>query len=77
MPLSLVELKEKLKPQLESLLNVSDFKIVSAEHKNNVWIIMVEYQKPYKGPAGGITYFRNEVTGMVVNDETGEIQTML
>ncbi len=77
MPLSLIELKEKLKPQLKSLLEVSDFKITKAEHKDNNWIIGVEYQKPFKGPAGVMTYFNTEFKAMSVNDETGQIEAML
>jgi predicted type IV restriction endonuclease len=75
--LSLIELKEKLKPQLESLMEVKDFKITIAEHENNFWILGIEYQKPYKGPSGVMTYFKNETKGIVVDDDTGQIEAII
>lgn len=77
MPLSLIELKEKLKPQLESLLEVNDFKIIMAEHKDNIWILIVEYQKPYKGPSGAMSYFKTESKSIAVDDKTGQIEGIL
>ncbi len=56
MVLSLTEVKDKLKPQLKILLDVDDFKIITAEHKDNSWLVFVEYQMPEKGPSGVMLY---------------------
>ena len=45
MDLSLIEVKDKLKPQLNSLWGIDDFKIVRAERKDRFWVLMVEYQE--------------------------------
>ncbi|AGO61907.1 hypothetical protein [Ferroplasma acidarmanus] len=42
MELSLVEIKEKLKPQLKSLLDVDTFKIVAAERKEKFWVLVIQ-----------------------------------
>lgn len=77
MALTLVEIKEKLEPQLKTLWDVEDFKITRAEHKDNYWILGLEYQKPTKGPAGVMEYFNTEFKAMAVNDDTGQIESIL
>lgn len=77
MPLSLVEVKEKLKPQVKSLWDVDDFKIVKAEHKADTWVLGIEYQKPTKGPAGVMEFYSTTFQAIAVNDSTGQIEVML
>ncbi len=77
MVLSLIEAKEKLEPQLKSLLDIDDFKIVTAQHDKNTWILFVEYQIPEKGPTGVLVYYKTKTTGFLVSDEDGKIETML
>ncbi|EQB69317.1 MAG: hypothetical protein AMDU5_GPLC00004G0287 [Thermoplasmatales archaeon Gpl] len=76
MVISLIEIREKLKPQLKALLDVDNFKIVSAEHMEKNWIIVVEYQMPEKGPAGILVYYKTEIAGLKVSDEDGTIESM-
>ena len=71
MLLSLIELKEKLKPQLESLLGANEFKIVIASHSSNSRSLEIEYQKPYKTPSGDMTYFKTDSKFIIVDDGTG------
>ncbi len=77
MPLSLVDVKEKLKPQLKNLWGIDDFKIVIAEHNNQRWMIFVEYNEQETGPSGVMKYYKTQKTGLAVNDETGQIEAML
>ncbi len=77
MSLSLVEIKEKLKPQLKELWGVDDFKIVTAEHKDQWWMVFVEYNAQETSPSGALKYYKIKKTGLGVNDETGQIEAML
>lgn len=77
MVLSLIEVKEKLKPQLKVLLDVDDFKISSAEHKDNRWVVLVEYQTPEKGPSGIMVYYKTKTIGLSVDDQSGKIEAMV
>ncbi len=77
MLLSLVEIKEKLKPQLKSLWGIDDFKVVRAERKDKFWILMVEYQESEKGPAGVVQYFKTKISGLSVEGETGKIEALI
>ncbi|MCL6089419.1 MAG: hypothetical protein M1393_00055 [Candidatus Thermoplasmatota archaeon] len=77
MVLSLIEVKEKLKPQLKSLWGIDDFKVVRAERKDKFWILIVEYQESERGPAGVAQYFRTKTSGLSVEAETGKIDTLI
>jgi hypothetical protein len=77
MLLSLVEIKEKLKPQLKSLWGIDDFKVVRAGRKDKFWILMVEYQESEKGPAGVVQYFKTKISGLSVEGETGKIEALI
>ena len=74
MDLSLIEVKDKLKPQLKSLWGIDDFKIVRAERKDRFWVLMVEYQESEKGPAGVAQYFRTKVSGLFVDAEIRNLE---
>ena len=77
MLLSLVEIKEKLKPQLKSLWGIDDFKVVRAGRKDKFWILMVEYQESEKGPAGVVQYFKTKISGLSVEGETGKLEALI
>ncbi|HII82162.1 MAG TPA: hypothetical protein HA269_02565 [Ferroplasma sp.] len=77
MDLSLVEIKDKLIPQLKILWGIDDFKIVRAEHKDKSWVLTVEYQESEKGPAGIAQYFKTKTSGLIVDAETGKINTLI
>ena len=77
MDLSLIEVKDKLKPQLNSLWGIDDFKIIRAERKDRFWVLMVEYQESVKGPVGVAQYFRTKVNGLFVDAETGKIESLI
>ena len=77
MELSLIEVKDKLIPQLKILCGIDDFKIVRAEHKDQSWVLIVEYQESKKGPAGVAQYFKTKTSGLIVDTETGKIDTLI
>lgn len=77
MVLSLIQIKEKLKPQFKTLLEVDDFRITAADHKNNLWIIMVEYQIPEKSLTGTALYYKIKNSVLKITDEDGNIEEML
>ena len=77
MVLSLVEIREKLRPQLKSLWDIDDFKVVRAERKDKFWILIVEYQESERGPAGVVQYFRTRTSGLSVEAETGKIDSLI
>ena len=77
MDLSLIEVKDKLKPQLNGLWGIDDFKIIRAERKDSFWVLMVEYQESVKGPVGVAQYFRTKVSGLFVDAETGKIESLI
>ncbi|WMT53515.1 hypothetical protein [Ferroplasma acidiphilum] len=76
MVLNLVDLKEKLKPQLKNLWGIDDFKITKASHINKYWILGIEYQKPNKSFGGDTIFYSTERSVISANDETGEIDTI-
>jgi len=77
MDLSLVEIKEKLKPQLKTILSIDDFRIVRAEHSNKIWTLFIEYQEVEKGPAGVAQFFKTKTSGLLVEAETGKIEGLI
>ncbi len=77
MVISLIEVKEKLKPQLKLLLDVDDFRIQQAEHTDMGWFVIVEYQQPEKGLIGDLVYYKTKTSGFVVSDKDGKIEKML
>jgi len=74
--LTLVDLKDKLKPQLKKLWDVDDFKIIKASHVANKWIVEVEYQKPNKSLAGDTVFYFPVASAIAANDETGQIESI-
>ena len=58
-------------------MGIDDFKIVRAEHKDKSWVLIVEYQESKKGPAGVAHYFRTTTSGLIVDAETGKIDTLI
>lgn len=77
MELSLVEIKEKLKPQLKSLLDVDTFKIVAAERKEKFWVLVIQYQEFQNGPGGVARFLQTKTTALNVEPDTGKIEAMI
>lgn len=77
MVLTLVDLKDKLKPQLKDLWDVNDFEIMKASHGTNKWVVVIEYQKPKKALNGNTVFYSNEVGAIVANDSTGLIEEIV
>ena len=70
-PVSLTEIKEKLKSQLKELLDVDGFKIITAQHKDTTRLVVMEYQKSEKSPTGTVQFYKTQTSDMAVNDRTG------
>ena len=77
MIISLIEVKDKLIPQLKILWGIDDFKIIRAEHNDKSWVLTVECQESKKGPAGVAQYFKTKTSGLIVDTETGKIDTLI
>ena len=72
MTLTLLEVKEKVKDRLKKILDIDDFRIVTASLDNEVWFIGISYTQEFPSTAGQT--LKIPVAAMVtVDSKTGDI----
>ncbi|MCL5679452.1 MAG: hypothetical protein M1301_04435 [Candidatus Thermoplasmatota archaeon] len=78
MPLTLLEVKDKIKEPLKEILETDDFRIVFAERRKDLsgetpWVLAINFTQKVASPKIGEEIYLPASVVITINDETGEI----
>ena len=78
MPLTLLEVKEKIKEPLKKILEIDDFRIVLAKRRKDMsgetsWVLGINFSQKVMMPKTGENVFLPVSVVITVNEDNGEI----